>query len=306
MWGPFHVLLFAALLLGSLSHAQDDVDSEIIIWTVPNDTIHGAFIFPRTYPLFFQEGTTVNISWTTSLDFVGLYWNHQGAIGTHLLTGKYTTGCLPVMMLTFANERSTPWYQWKVDAIGGNLSNPFSFGIFGAPDTDEGYFFSTSFYITRKDAETSSSRSISTPTLSSSSSSIRSILPTLATTRTLPNPSDEATRFSLESESHGVDRKLTLGLGIGLGGAFLIIVAGLVFVFWKRHQRKAANKAAATCSPTVVEEAPETREYKPVPHKVYAGTSDMGGSGSHVDMPVLRNMAHAVEYQDEWIQSARK
>jgi len=88
MWRPFRALLFPTTSLILHPLAQDTNEDNPAIETTPGDTDFGAFVFPRTYPLTLQEGSTVNVSWSTTLDIIELYCIHETQQGARVLTSR--------------------------------------------------------------------------------------------------------------------------------------------------------------------------------------------------------------------------
>ncbi|RYP45201.1 hypothetical protein DL768_008433 [Monosporascus sp. mg162] len=107
-----------------------------IIFTEPQNSANGSFIFPRMWPTGFRETSTVNITWTTNYEGINLYYYHQrGNVATSVPTA------------------ATEWYMWEVKTEEANVAEPFVFRIVNAHGTDDeqlnGDFWSTSFFIRR-------------------------------------------------------------------------------------------------------------------------------------------------------------
>ncbi|KAF2623565.1 hypothetical protein BU25DRAFT_461944 [Macroventuria anomochaeta] len=88
----------------------------------PRDSVNGSFIFPRTYPLTFREGSSINISWSKTYENINLYFYQRGKVANS------------VQLVT---NLATEWYQWEVHAEETNLTNPFVFRIVNAQGTTE-------------------------------------------------------------------------------------------------------------------------------------------------------------------------
>ncbi|KAF2830756.1 hypothetical protein CC86DRAFT_166945 [Ophiobolus disseminans] len=294
MWGPIRAAIVVAALLGLRSRAQD-VEDDNNIWKIPEDTDAGAFLWPRTYPLSFEEGATINISWTTTLKTAQLHCAHQNVTGSRLLTEQYG---------------KSGWFAWTIDGINANLSIPFVFSVMAPSGPGAGYFISTSFYITKKEVAAPSVK----PTARSTTSSL-SGLPTIATLRptpTLPTGSDssrDGVSGSFSLASSGIDKETVIGLTVGLSIAFLVILAGITFILLRRWKRKQIEKTSLKTPSTE-----ETQEYMALSPGVYEGSSNTRRTPSPVELPaqredaelpVPRNMSHEVDDQDEWVQERK-
>jgi len=95
---------------------------------------------------------------------------------------------------------------------------------------------------------------------------------------------------------------------VGLSIAFLIIAAGVSFVFYRRSRRKWTEKKSPT---TDSEQALEVREYAAVPQ---VGFGEVRRSDSPVELPAVKDSVElagsthtrrGVAEQDEWVQSTR-
>jgi hypothetical protein len=161
----------------------------------------------------------------------------------------------------------------------GNLSNPFDFEIWNE-DNDVDFFGSTSFYITKKEVVVSSS---SRPS-STSPSQFLSGLPTLATLRPTSSAPTVVGTSAVQTSSGGSDKRVVIGLSVGLSVAFVVIL-GLVIGLYVWRQRRRVGEGVETSS-----------KYSPVLEKPSAG-------GPAVAVPVSRDGSQAVEYQDEWVRN---
>jgi len=257
MWGLYRAALFAILFLALLADADTIDDGPA------QDSDAGAFIYPRDYPLTIEDGATINISWTTSLDFAELYYNHVDEVGWTVLVEL--------------DGRTDKWFEWTLDGVGGkNLSNPFWFALSSTGDADtKGKFWSSTFYVKSKSTETSST---STPS-SSRPPNPTSLLPSM--TRIPLRSSDDAKTSSLRPAHQGVNMKAVIGLAAGLGVAFLLIL-GLIIAMLMRRQRKTPSSMTK-------------QDYKPV--------SEEGKSSSQAEQPASRDTPQAVEHQDEWVRN---
>ena len=171
--------------------------------------------------------------------------------------------------------REEPWFQWEVDAGGANLSESFFFSIGAFPDKTKGYISSTSFYIKKNVTEAK----------------------TESTSLSL------ATSEPLYAQPASVG-SATVGLAVGLSIAFLIIAAGVSFVFYRRSRRKVTQKK----SPTIdSEQALEVREYAAVPQVVRRSDSpvELPAVKDSVELAGSTHTRRGVEEQDEWVQSTR-
>lgn len=70
--------IFPRLL--ALSGMQTRDENRGNIYTTPMDTVNGSFVFPRTWPMSFREGSTINVSWTTKYSTVNLYYYQRGKV----------------------------------------------------------------------------------------------------------------------------------------------------------------------------------------------------------------------------------
>jgi hypothetical protein len=86
MWNIIYGLI---LLYTFPAYAQNNGN----LYTTPADSPNGSFVFPRTFPLTFREGSSINISWTTDFESVNLFYYQRGQVAnsiqlasTHQLT----------------------------------------------------------------------------------------------------------------------------------------------------------------------------------------------------------------------------
>ncbi|KAF2278189.1 uncharacterized protein EI97DRAFT_499695 [Westerdykella ornata] len=213
---------FAILPSASLPTHLDPRD-EGRIWTTPQDSANGSFIFPRAYPLAFREGSNINISWSTKYENINLYFYQRGKVADS------------VQLVT---NLATNWYQWEVRAQETNLTNPFVFRVVNAKGTAEertnGGFWSTSWYLTRG-GDTSQSVTLSSSTVSSTTAP--SSTASLSGTTTAPTTGSSQTSGT---HDNGFPKGAIIGLTIGLVLAAAIIVAGILYYLKQRRKRKDA------------------------------------------------------------------
>ena len=66
------------------------------IWTTPQDSVNGSFVFPRTYPITFREGSSINISWSTTFENINLYFYQRGKVANSVqLASEYSNNFKP-------------------------------------------------------------------------------------------------------------------------------------------------------------------------------------------------------------------
>jgi hypothetical protein len=72
-----------------------DISSDIFpraegpVYTKPLDNENGSFIFPRTFPMNFREGSTLNLTWTTKFNKINLYYYQRDKVAESVqLTSK--------------------------------------------------------------------------------------------------------------------------------------------------------------------------------------------------------------------------
>jgi hypothetical protein len=76
------------------------------VWTTPQDSVDGAFIFPRTYPLTLREGSNINISWSMKYENINLYFYQRGKVANSVqLVSEYTN--MLQMFTNYTNEASS-------------------------------------------------------------------------------------------------------------------------------------------------------------------------------------------------------
>jgi hypothetical protein len=54
------------------------------IYTTPQDSENGGFVFPRKWPMTFREGSTINITWSTDFISVNLYYYQRGNVANSI------------------------------------------------------------------------------------------------------------------------------------------------------------------------------------------------------------------------------
>lgn len=88
MWRVAQLVLLFGLLFAS--HTLADGNNTAQYSTTPVDSQNGSFIYPRAYPLTFQEGSTVNLTWSTTWIAVNLFYYQRGQLFTNKIAGKQT------------------------------------------------------------------------------------------------------------------------------------------------------------------------------------------------------------------------
>ncbi|PLN76231.1 hypothetical protein BDW42DRAFT_179208 [Aspergillus taichungensis] len=178
----------------------------------------------------YDLGETVQMRWATSLDYFSIMlWQNDNSEYEWIQT----------------NLSSVTSYDWIV-STQRNLDHGtvFFFQIRDATDiaNPSRLFASHYFNITKKDSDSSSTMSSSTSTRSSSTS-FTPTLP-LATSSLITTASSDPTGTSSEpppdsSMSPGLSpqTKVGLGVGISLGGAFLITLSLVIWYFYRRTVR---------------------------------------------------------------------
>jgi hypothetical protein len=78
-----YALLSFTILYGHRARAQSDENAGNL-YTSPADSEDGAFVFPRTWPLTFREGSTINITWATTYDSINLYYYQRGNVANSI------------------------------------------------------------------------------------------------------------------------------------------------------------------------------------------------------------------------------
>ncbi|CAO2648862.1 Nn.00g098110.m01.CDS01 [Neocucurbitaria sp. VM-36] len=209
------------------------------IWTTPQDSVNGSFIFPRTYPLAFRDGSSINISWSKSYESINLYFYQRGKVANSVQ-----------LVANFATE----WYQWEVRAEETNLTNPFVFRIVNAQGTTEEQntegFWSTSWYLTREDNASESSAASpttatsSTASSSSATSSSSSSKNPISTTQGTKTEATVAPSTEADTHDKGVGKGTIIGLTVGLVVMGATIIAGLLYYLRKRQRSKDALSSA--------------------------------------------------------------
>jgi hypothetical protein len=168
-----------------------------------------------------------------------------------------------------------------------------------------GGFWSTSYYISRTEEDSSASQSSISPTSPSATSSTPEASRTSSPTSTPPStltgapivsstqpPTGEATQTP---PSSGVGTGAIIGLAVGLSLALIIIVAG-AFLILRRRKQKSTNRSSVHQPP----ELPATTDiyghgvtkgdaYTDVPHEVYVQPSEMQGSNTFFELPASRS-----------------
>ncbi|KAF1847159.1 uncharacterized protein K460DRAFT_352334 [Cucurbitaria berberidis CBS 394.84] len=221
------------------------------VWTTPQDSINGSFLFPRTYPLTFREGSSINISWSKTYENINLYFYQRGKVANSVQLGT---------------NLAADWYQWEVRAEESNLTNPFVFRIVNAQGTTEEQnsegFWSTSWYLTRdhsasKSVTLSSSAASSTTATSStaSSSSARSSSSPSSITQGTNPEATAAPSTAAETHNRGVSKGTIVGPIIGLVIAGATIIAGVLFYLSKRQRSKHALSSAPLPAASYYDEA---------------------------------------------------
>lgn len=178
---------------------------------------------------------------------------------------------------------ATSWYQRQVFAEETNLTEPYVFHMVNArgttfEQTQQG-FWSTSFYILRDEAVSSSSSSSSTSTFSSTLTSSPAVelgsttIPFTSATATVEPTSTSATPTNpapvSTQTSHG---GLSTGAiaGIAVAGVVVAVLLGLAgFCYGRRKARRA--------QPAVLEPTIETAEPAPAYWKHHAPPQEMYG-----------------------------
>ena len=80
-------VMSSTLLASHVSPRQEEEEGRI--WTEPQDSSDGGFIFPVTYPTDFREGSSINISWSTTYENINLYFYQRGKVANSVqLAGK--------------------------------------------------------------------------------------------------------------------------------------------------------------------------------------------------------------------------
>ncbi|KAF2682382.1 hypothetical protein K458DRAFT_390873 [Lentithecium fluviatile CBS 122367] len=210
------------------------------IFTTPQDSPNGSFVFPRTYPITFREGSSINISWSTTYKNINLYFYQRGQVATS------------VQLVT---NLAIEWYQWEVRTEEANLTNPFVFRVVNAQGTSEEQssdgFWSTSWYLARDGSSSesvtlSSSAASPTTTPSSTASSSQATSSESPSSTTQGTKTEATATLSTATETHdsGVGKGAIVGLTVGLVVTGVIIIAGLLYYLRKRRRSKGALSSA--------------------------------------------------------------
>jgi LPXTG-motif cell wall-anchored protein len=158
-----------------------------------------------------------------------------------------------------------------------------------------GGFWSTSYYISRTEEDSSASQSSISPTSPSATSSTPEASRTSSPTSTPPSTLTGAPIVSSTQPSSGVGTGAIIGLAVGLSLALIIIVAG-AFLILRRRKQKSTNRSSVHQPP----ELPATTDiyghgvtkgdaYTDVPHEVYVQPSEMQGSNTFFELPASRS-----------------
>ena len=278
------------------------------VWTTPQDSANGSFIFPRTYPLTFREGSSINVSWSTTYDNINLYFYQRGKVATSV---QLVSKCIDILrfsqtllMRPVANL-ATNWYQWEVRAEETNLTNPFVFRVVNAHGTTEEQngqgFWSTSWYLSRDDSaskpvtssssvapSSSTTTTMATPSAAPSLSATSSEIP-LSTTQVTKTEATAAPTLVAETHDNRVGKTTVIGLTVGLVLAGAMIIGGLWCLLRRRRRAKAASfpvslPAGSYQSKAYVQKHPE---YYSV-HEAYAQPSELQGAAPCYELPDKR------------------
>lgn len=214
------------------------------LYTTPQDSVNGSFIYTRTYPLTIREGSTINISWSMTYENVNLYFYQKGKVANsvQLFSEWRTKKRLSYALLTnLLANLATEWYQWDVHTEETNLTNPFVFRIVNARGTAKeqyaGGFWSTSWYLTgdvnASESETSLSSSASSSTALPSTTSLSPTTSVEDSSSTMQGIMGiEATAISNTASGTpggGAHKSYIIGLTAGLVIAGAITIAGLLY-----------------------------------------------------------------------------
>jgi len=269
------------------------------VWTIPQDSVNGSFIFPRIYPLTLREGSSINISWVTTYENINLYFYQRGKVANSVQLGsecRRTFRCLQVLMVPLANL-ATEWYQWDVRAEERNLTNPFVFRIVNAQGTTEEQntegFWSTSWYLSRDgelgDSAIPLSSAVSSTTGISSTTSLSSSISSWSPYSTVQETKTEATAAvtaAAEVHDKGIDKGTVTGLTVGLVVLSAIAIAGLLYCFRKRKERKDASSFTPTSAGSCHDKTRVQKhaEYHTM-HEVFAQPSELQGISPCYELP---------------------
>ncbi|KAH8704402.1 hypothetical protein GQ44DRAFT_778091 [Phaeosphaeriaceae sp. PMI808] len=239
------------------------------VWTAPQDSNNGFFLFPRTYPITFREGSSINISWSTTYTNINLYFYQRGKVVNSVQLGMG------------GRTKET------------NLTNPFVFRVVNSQGTTEeqsnGGFWSTSWYLARD--ENLSESVISLSSAASSSSSTATTTTTTTTTSSTASSSRETSSQISISKTQGIPdggfgKGTIIGLTVGLVVAGTTIIAALFYYLKKRNRSKEVPYSAPSLDVPYhdMAQAHTQPEYRPV-HENFAQPSELQGGSPCQELP---------------------
>ncbi|KAK3109676.1 hypothetical protein LTR53_016810, partial [Teratosphaeriaceae sp. CCFEE 6253] len=169
-------------------------------------------------------GEEVRIAWQTGYELTTL----------RVWQGPRADGSLVGEVLAANQTQDETSFTWMATSIGGlSLTRPFRFELTDAEGTSSAD--SSTFYVVRSTASTSTSR-MSSASTSPTSSAASSTTTDVAAAATTPAPP------STDQVSHR--RALDLGLGLGLGIPFMLALLGLCafcLIRRRKNKRRSAN-----------------------------------------------------------------
>jgi hypothetical protein len=263
-------------------------------YKTPTDTQQGSFIFPRAFPLTFEEGTRVNFTWASTVQNVSVW--------------IYLENNKDYSIYAEATGVTDKWYEWE--ARRGRPDKIFTCYV----GWDFTYFRSAGFFV---NAVSSSSRSSTLRATSTRPATELSGLPHVST-RSSTGLSDPAE--TTPADGHQYSPPLTsntqsnlsnggiAGLTVALCGTATIIAVGLLFVWARRRQHRAAQRRAekqpvtavdgpATPSPDELTTSnPRVHDYAPVPHE--AERVETGEGTDCVELSALRERPRAEDLDE--------
>lgn len=208
-----------------------------------------------------------------------------------------------------AANQALPWYQWRVSAEESNLTEPFVFRVVNGQGSNEevalGGFWSASFYIWRADAVKSGVSSTSSTaatslftssmfsTMASPTLASREQAPTNSTTTVEPLGTESgASQTPMYAPPESISRQAVTGLAVGLSVTFFVIIAALVYLYFRRRHYKLQGPEAAgpnEHAAPVMEEMSKDGRLRLGFHEVYVSPTELEGSKILFELSATKN-----------------
>ncbi|KAH7083441.1 hypothetical protein BKA63DRAFT_486800 [Paraphoma chrysanthemicola] len=298
------VSIFVALALLVLpSLADHNLTSS---YSSPHDAFDSEFTFPWTYPLTFRAGSLLNITWKSP----------RLKNATFYIFLDSETGRKPYVEV---GGITAQWYQWEAQASAPGTTFVCFVDLDSASNSADSYIRSTGFFVEAAISSLSLRSSTMRTTMTRPSTelsgfpivgSYRSHSSSASSAQTTPADRSSYNPPLVSSNDSTLSKGSIAGLTIALCGTATIIAVGLVFVWARRRQHRAAQRRAekqpvtasdgpdTPSSDELTTPNPRTHNYTPVPQGAEASRVETVEGTECVEMSATRERPRAEDLDE--------